>query len=180
MDHPVRTVDLRAKLLALGIKNHIGTSLLQAHAAQQQALPNDTEYSDLLDSFFVATKQLDDMYSEITPMFALIILTPKRPLVCPPSLYTLPQLLSTAVAQEETDGIRIPAAATTATAEKQAREALGTHNTAMEALVFKFNAQLDAWKKDARKKEQTESRKRKIKLEEEAEMRGVKKLAVFK
>lgn len=181
LDAACRTVDLRAKLVASGVKGNIGHVLSGALAAQQQSVPDETEWSDLLDSFFVAGKQLDDLYAEITPMFALAIPTPKKPLA-PPSIYTLPQLLSTTVAQEDVEKIRIPAAPGTAALEDQTRDALSNHNAAIETIVSGFNSQIDAWKRDSRKKEQAaaETRKRALRIEEEERDRMLKKIAINK
>jgi len=103
----------------------------------------------LLDKFFVASKQLDDLHSTLTPLFALTIPLPRKLPLPPTEPFNVPQLLSTSMPPEDVDKIRIPPQSVVGGAE--AKEAMARHNASIEGCVAKFNAQVDSWKRGGKR-----------------------------
>ena len=171
MEEAVKSVDLRSKVLSGTLSgNGIVSMLAHAHAqheaevkarsltdgagadgevAAAAAAPGlsggTTEWGDLLDRFFVASKQLDEVHSALTPMFALTIPTPRRVPLPPTEPFPVPQLLSTALAPEDADKIKIPPKGGAATTEL--KETIAKHNAGIEGCITKFNVQIESWKK---------------------------------
>lgn len=161
LNQAVKHVDLKSKVLSgtLAGAGGVVEILSQAYAQHEfdQKLQRDqssvgggTEWGDLLDKFFVASKQIDDMYNECTPMFALTIPTPHQLPLPPTEVYSIPQLLSSSIAPEDVDKIKIPPKGSNSV---EYREAIAKHNENLEGCINKFNLQIESWKKQSKRGE---------------------------
>ena len=163
MEERIKSLDLRSKMTAGTLMGSGGIVplLAQAHAQREEetkarlisaqvveAPGGGTEWGDLLDQFFVACKQLDDVHAELTSGFALAIPTPKQVPLPSTEHFTIPQLMSTNVAPEDAAKIKItPNGSNSA----ELREAIAKQNANMEASIARFNSKLDVWRKTGRK-----------------------------
>jgi hypothetical protein len=163
MDEALKSVDLRSKMLSGTLSGGgIVHLLTHAHAQhefdaksqsirqleeeeQQQDGLGATEWGELLDKFFVASKQLDDIHAVMTPMFALTIPTPRKVPLPPTEPFPIPQLMSTSIAPEDVDKIKVPPNGSNAA---ELREAVAKHNEGIEGCISKFNVQLESWRKN--------------------------------
>jgi len=162
MEEAVKVVDLRSKLLSGTLSgNGIVSVLTSAHMQREQEIKvrsiqenqtdssateqgGGTEWGDLLDKYFLASKQLDDMHAVLTPMFALAIPTPRKVPLPPTEPYPIPQLMSTSIAPEDVDKIKIPPKGSNSS---ELLETIANNNAGIEGCIAKFNIQLETWKK---------------------------------
>jgi hypothetical protein len=114
------------------------------------------EWGDLLEDFFVAAKQLDDLQHEMKAVYSINIPVPRKER--PPGgefPFSIPQLLSPAYPKEDSDILVVKtensdcAAYTTPASLLHAeRQLLLEHNSLVDRVLQGFNLSVDEWRQN--------------------------------
>jgi hypothetical protein len=97
----------------------------------------ETDWDDLLHSFALASKQLDDLSVDLKSVYSMQVPAPKKPM--PPGQHSIPQILSTIVDKSDASKIVMkPPALGSINNDKDMRRATD-HNASMDRVLFKFN-----------------------------------------
>jgi hypothetical protein len=102
----------------------------------------ETEWEELVHSFSLASKQLDDLNGDLRSVYSMQVPTPKKPF--PPNQYQIPQILSTMVDKEDKEKIlslRGSASSASTLADKANCEA---HNQAIDRVLGSMNKSIDS------------------------------------
>jgi len=157
----IQKVENRVKLLVKSLGGKL---------APQLSIPRETaDWGELLDQFFVCSKQLDELVGELSDKHLQVNNpVPRKPFPENAS-FPAPQLLSTKIPSEDVESIVVQPEGSNSIEEK---EAIVRHNVAISNLIGIYNGKVDTWKKESKEVNlKREREKRALELEEEARKR---------
>ena len=99
---------------------------------------SETDWDELLNSFALASKQLDDLSGNLKAVYSMQIPAPKKPM--PADQHPIPQILSTMMDKGDASKIVIkPPTVGQAGNSDQDRRRATDHNAAIDRILSKYN-----------------------------------------
>lgn len=135
-----RQIDNRAKLLNDTLVRKVYPWVANEHV--------ETDWEELVYSFSLASRQIDDLSGNLRSVYSLQVPTPKKPF--PQDQFQIPQILSTMVDKEDREKILVNKTGAEADGESSAASEKGdkdhcdAHNQAVGRVLMDFNQCLNA------------------------------------
>jgi hypothetical protein len=102
----------------------------------------ETEWEELVHSFSLASKQLDDLNGDLRSVYSMQVPTPKKPF--PPNQYQIPQILSTMVDKEDKAKILSLKGSTSSASTLADKANCEAHNQAIDRVLGSMNKSIDS------------------------------------
>lgn len=149
----VKKLEVRSKI----VHKTLGTKIYQNLIPDQKKEGRDSpEWGDLLDDFFTAAKQLDDLQHEMKSVFSINIPVPRQVLQEKDRAFpfSIPQLLSPMILKEDSNILVIEPDktmfGTPLLLEHAERHLLAEHDARIERVLENFNLRVDEWRQESK------------------------------
>lgn len=98
----------------------------------------ETDWDELLHSFSLASKQLDDLSGDLKAVYSMQVPAPKKPF--PPGQHPIPQILSTMMDKEDSGKILVcPPRNELLENQEEDRRRAAQHNSSLDRVLSRFN-----------------------------------------
>jgi hypothetical protein len=165
----VKNLGVRCKILHRNMGSRIYPKLLSA-ATENGGVANDNGSStstlvweDLLDDYFLASKQLDELGHEIKSVFSMHIPVPRKVQENNGEFsFNVPQILSTMIPKDDEDYLTIEPDFkkydTSSNLQHQLRSLISDHNDRLDNVMGHYNILVDEFKQEQKRMGQKNSK----------------------
>jgi len=164
----VKSLEVRSKFLHKTLGSKIYPLLIpkehqvgEAGGGSALKKQHGMEWRDVLDEYFTAAKQLDDLQQEMKTVFGVHIPVPRKVYEEGFSAFSIPQVLSTMVPKEDVCLVVTPADlnkyGTPSNQKHLERKLVEEHNDRMERVLEHFAVQVGGWRSSSKAAKLTET-----------------------